>query len=65
VYAAVEWARLRLATGEVDAAASHLAAALDACHVLGLTGRIPFISAAARDLPDSAASRHLADRLRI
>jgi hypothetical protein len=61
---AVEWARLRLATGDVDAAAAHLVAALDACHALGLAGRVPFIAAAARDLPDSAASGQLADRLR-
>jgi hypothetical protein len=60
----VEWARLRLATGDVDASAAHLAAALDACHALGLAGRLPFIAAAARDLPDSAVARQLDDRLR-
>jgi hypothetical protein len=64
VYSAVEWARLRLATGDADAAAAHLAAALDTCHALGLTSRVPFIAAAARDLPDAASTRQLADLLR-
>jgi hypothetical protein len=63
-YVAVEWARLRLATGDVDAAAAHLVAALDACHALGLAGRLPFIAATTRDLPDTASSRQLAERLR-
>jgi phage tail protein X len=64
VYLAVEWARLRAATGDVEEAAGHLIAALDACHGLAVAGRLPFIAAAARDLPDCAASRQLADRLR-
>jgi hypothetical protein len=42
VYGAVEWARLRLATGDADAAAGHLAAALDTCHALGLASRLLF-----------------------
>jgi hypothetical protein len=64
VYLGVEWTRLRLATGDADAAAAHLAAALDTCHALGLAGRVPFIAAAARDLPDAASTRRLADLLR-
>jgi hypothetical protein len=64
VEGAVEWARLRLATGHADAAAAHLAAALDTCHALGLTSRVPFIAAAARDLPDAASRRQLASLLR-
>ena len=64
VYGAVEWARLRLATGDADAAAAHLTAALDTCHALGLAGRVPFIAAAARDLPDAASTQQLADLLR-
>jgi hypothetical protein len=63
VYGAVEWARLRLATGDADAAAAHLTAALDTCHALGLGGQVPFIAAAARDLPHAASTRQLADLL--
>jgi hypothetical protein len=61
VYLGVEWAGLRLATGDADAAAAHLAAALDTCHALGLASRVPFIVAAARELPDAASTRQLAD----
>jgi hypothetical protein len=44
--------------------AAHLAAALDTCHALGLTSRVPFIAAVARDLPDADSTRQLADLLR-